>query len=84
MGFFDWINRWQVALVTAVIVAGLDLSIYLGGQHFSHQPDTSRAAAHFQERRGSDAPLEDTAPTAGSKELPQRSAPSPSKSQYGP
>ena len=84
MGFFDWINRWQVVLVTVVIVAGLDLSIYLGGQHFSHQPDTSRAAAHFQERRGSAAPVEDTAPTAGSKEPQQRSAPSPSKSQYGP
>ena len=83
MGFFDWINRWQVVLVTAVIVAGLDLSIYLGVHHFSHQPDTSRAAAHFQER-GSGAPVEDTAPTAGSKEPPQRSAPSPSKSQYGP
>ena len=84
MGFFDWINRWQVVLVAVVIVAGLDLSIYLGVQHFSHQPDTSRAAAHFQERRGSAAPVEDTAPTAGSKEPQQRSAPSPSKSQYGP
>jgi hypothetical protein len=84
VGFFDWINRWQVVLVTAVIVAGLDLGIYLGVHHFSHQPDTSRAAAHFQERRGSDAPVEDTAPRGGSKEPPQRSAPSPSKSQYGP
>jgi hypothetical protein len=82
VGFFEWLNRWQVVVAVAVIVAGLDFGIYLGVHH-PRQLDTSLVSSLF-EGRGSDAPVEDTAPRAGSKEQPQRSAPSPSKSQYGP
>jgi hypothetical protein len=79
--FFDWLNRWQVVVATALIVAGLDFGAYLGVQH-SRQPDTSLVASLF-EGRGSDVPVEDAAPRGGSKESPQRSTLSPSESQYG-
>jgi len=36
MRFFDWINRWQVAVATALFAAGFDLGIYLGLHYFSH------------------------------------------------
>jgi hypothetical protein len=81
VGFFEWINRWQVVVAAAVIVAGLDLGIYLGVQH-SRQLDTSLVASLF-EGRGSEAPVEDAGPR-GSSKAPQRSTPSSSESQYGP
>ena len=82
MRFFEWINRWQVVVATTLIVAGLDFGLYLGVQH-SRQPDSSLIASLFQ-GRGSEAPVENAAPRVDSKEPPQRSTLSPSKSQYGP
>jgi hypothetical protein len=82
VGFFDWINRWQVVVAAAVIVAGLDFGIYLGVHH-SRQLDTSLVSSLFEGRR-SDAPVEDAVPRGSSKEPPQRSTPSANESQYGP
>jgi hypothetical protein len=36
VGFFDWINRWQVVVAVVLIVAGFNFGFYLGLQLFSH------------------------------------------------
>jgi hypothetical protein len=60
VGFFEWLNRWQVAVATALIVAGLDFGFYLGVQH-SRQPNTSLLGNPFHlGKHPSEVP--DTAP----------------------
>ena len=34
--FFDWINRWQVAVAVVLLVVGFNLGFYLGLHYFSH------------------------------------------------
>jgi hypothetical protein len=60
VGFFEWLNRWQVAVATVLIVAGLDFGFYLGVQH-SRQPNTSLLGNPFH--LGQDpSKVPDTAP----------------------
>jgi hypothetical protein len=72
VGFFEWLNRWQVAVATVLIVAGLDFGFYLGVQH-SRQPNTSLLGNPFHlGKHPSEVPCAAPAERGGSQRTVER------------